>query len=236
MAITAETPVREIAVELPTAIPALENFGIDYCCNGKHTLAEACTKRDLNVAPVLAELEQLERQNSHALETQWENASTKDLTDYIVRKHHAFTRNQLALIRDLADRVERRHGATHPEIFQVSEAFAAISTELEEHFFCEESILFPYIAQLGTNEQPASPPVFGSAQQPVTRIMIDHEHTGDEFRLLREITNNYLPPEDACTTFRALYHALDDLEQDLHRHIHLENDILFPRALAQANA
>lgn len=234
MVITSETPVRDIAVELPIAIPALEHFAIDYCCGGKHTLVEACTKRDLNVASVIEELERLERQNLNSPETQWKQASLKDLTDYIVRKHHAFTRDQLGLVRDLAAKVERRHGAKHPEIFQVSEALAAISAELEHHLFCEENILFPYIAQLGTDGQPALPPVFASVQQPVTRMMMDHDHTGDELRLLREITNDYLLPEDACTTYRALYHALEDLERDLHRHIHLENNMLFPRALGQA--
>jgi len=234
MAITAETPVRDIAIELPTAIPALEHFGIDYCCGGKRTLAEACSKGDLNLEPVLEELERLGQQSSSPTETQWQQAPLRELTDHIVRKHHAFTRDQLGLLRDLAAKVERRHGDKHPEVFQVSEALAAITAELEHHFFCEENILFPYIAQLGTGEQPALPPVFDNVQKPVTRMMLDHDHSGDELRLLREITHNYLLPEDACTTYRALYRALEDLERDMHRHIHLENNILFPRAIEQS--
>lgn len=233
MEITSETPVRDIAVELPAVIPVLERLSIDYCCGGKHTLAEACAKRDLSVVPVLEELEH-QQQNAESPETPWQTVPLKQLTDHIVQKHHAFARGHLDLIRDLAAKVERRHGNSHPEVFQVSEALAAISAELTHHFLCEESVLFPYIAQLEAGENPTLPANFGSVQQPVTRMMMDHDHTGDELRLLREITNNYQPPVDACTTYRALYRALADLEQDLHQHIHLENNILFPRALAAA--
>jgi regulator of cell morphogenesis and NO signaling len=228
--ITSETPVRDIAVELPV----LERLDIDYSCEGKHTLAEARAKRDLSVVPVLEELEH-QQQNATSLETPWRTAPLNQLTDHIVQKHHAFARGHLDLIRDLAAKVERRHGASHPEIFQVSEAFASISAELTHHFFCEENILFPYIAQLEAEEsRPTLPAAFGTVQQPVTRMMMDHDHTGNELRLLREITHNYEPPADACTTYRALYRALADLEQDLHQHIHLENNILFRRALAAA--
>lgn len=233
MDINSETPVREIAVAFPTAIPVLERYRIDYCCGGQHTLAEACAKHDQDISPVLQELK-LRPQNLGSSETNWQTAPFTQLIDHIVHKHHDFTREQLALIRDLAVKVERRHGDTHPEVFQVSTAVASVTTELTHHFFCEENILFPYVAQLGLGEKPALPPVFGSVEQPVTRMMMDHDHTGNELRLLREITHDYRLPDDACTTYRALYRALEDLEQDLHQHIHLENNILFPRALAAA--
>lgn len=233
MEITSEIAVRDIAIGIPSAIPVLEQFNIDYCCAGKHTLAEACAKRGLSVTPVLQELER-QRQRGASPETDWQTAPLKQLIKHIVEKHHVFTRRQLELVRELAAKVERRHGNSHPEAFQVSTAIASISAELTHHFSCEEEMLFPYIARLGGNERPALPPVFDSVEQPVTRMMKEHDKTGDEFRQLREITNNYQPPADACTTYRALYRALEDLEQDLHRHIHLENNILFPRALAAA--
>lgn len=233
MEITSETPVRDIAVKLPAAIPVLERLSIDYCCGGKHTLAEACAKHDLSVAPVLKELEH-QQQNATPLETSWQTAPLKQLTDHIVQKHHAFSRGHLDLIRELAERVERRHGASHPEVFQVREVFASVSAELKNHFFCEESLLFPYIAQLDVEENPVLPAEFENVQQPVTAMMMGHDQTSDKFRLLREITHNYQPPVEACTRYRALYRALADLEQDLHQHIHLENNILFPRALATA--
>ena len=231
MVITAETPVRDIVVEVPNAIPVLEQFGIDYCCGGKHTLAEACTKRDQSIALVLEELE-CRGQDITAPEAQWQTAPLCELIHYIVQKHHSFTRDQLTLIQELASKVERRHGATHPEVHKVNEALAVIGAELTHHFFCEENMLFPYIEQLDREQRPLPPVVFDNIQQPVARMMMEHDQTGDEFRVLREMTNNYRPPDDACTTYRALYRAMEDLERDLHRHIHLENNILFPRALS----
>ncbi|HYK37518.1 iron-sulfur cluster repair di-iron protein [Alloacidobacterium sp.] len=230
MIITAETPVRDIAVEAPDAIPVLEQFGIDYCCGGKYTLAEACAGRDQNVAIVIEELE-CRGQNMDQPENAWQTAPLPDLIDYIVGKHHAFTRDQLGLVLQLAAKVERRHGAEYPEIYKVNEKLMVISAELTHHFFCEENVLFPYIKQLSWNQKPLAQAVFGSVQQPVTRMMMDHNQTGDELRMLREVTNNFLPPDSACTTLHALYRALEDLERDLHQHIHLENNILFPRAL-----
>ena len=230
MLITAETPVREIVVADPAAIPVLEKFGIDYCCGGKHSLADACTKRNHDVAAVI---EQLERQASgkNATGADWQTAPLKDLIAHIVQHHHAFARQHLELIRELAFKVQRRHGASHPEIFKLVEELAVIRAELTHHFSCEEDVLFPHIEQLEKSGQPVAHPVFANIQQPVTRMIMDHNQTGAELRVVREATNNYVPPADACTTFRALYRALEELERDLHQHIHLENNILFPRAV-----
>ena len=235
MAITSETPVRDIAVECPIAIPVLERFGIDYCCGGKRSLAEACTRHDVHLAPVLEALER-QQQDTTAPESHWQNAPLKELTDYIVQRHHAFTREQIKLIHGLLVKVENRHGAGHPEVFNIGKVFAGISSELTHHFFCEENILFPCIVKMEAGQQAALPPVFGTVEQPITRMMTDHDQAGEELRQLRTLTGNYQPPAAACTTWRALYRALEDMEQDLHRHIHLENNILFPRALAQAGA
>lgn len=233
MVITSETPVREIAVELPAAIPVLERFDIDYCCGGKHTLAEACSQHNVALAPVLKELHQ-HQQRKDLPESQWKDASLRQLIAHIVEHHHEFERRQLNLLQELVTKVERRHGILHPEIFQVSTALSAARAELMHHFSCEEGVLFPHIGQLEANERLAFPPVFSSLEQPISRMMQDHDHTGNELRLLRRITNNYQPPEDACPTFRALYKTMEELEYDLHRHIHLENNILFPRALELA--
>jgi regulator of cell morphogenesis and NO signaling len=235
MHITSETPVRDIAVEHPTAIPVLERLGIDYCCGGKHTLAEACAKGGVDLAPVLEELEH-RQPGTDAPEAQWKNASLKEIAEYVVQRHHAFTREQIKLIADLMKKVEARHGADHPEVFEIGKIFAVTSSELTHHFFCEENILFPYIGKMEAGQQAALPPVFGSVEQPITRMMMDHDQAGEELRALRGLTNDYTPPTAACPTWRALYRALEDLEQDLHQHIHLENNILFPRALVQSRA
>ena len=230
MVITADTPVRDIVLAYPGAIPILEQFGIDYCCGGNHSLAGACTRRNHDVSVVIEELNH-QPNNAATSEVYWNTAPLGDLIGHIVRKHHAFARQHLNLAQELADRVERRHGPTHPEIYKISEAIAAISAELTHHFSCEETVLFPHIEQLEKRGQSVVHPVFENIQQPVTKMIMEHNQTGEELRTLREATNDYVPPSDACTTFRALYRALEELERDLHRHIHLENNILFPRAL-----
>lgn len=230
MVITADTPVREIVVETPNAIPVLEQFGIDYCCGGNCTLAEACTKGNQSLVVVIEELER--RFDGPPPDVQWQTAPLTELIHFILQKHHAFTRNQLALIQQLATKVELRHGPLHPEIRKVNEALATICEELKHHFFCEENVLFPYIEMLEQKETLVAQNTFSSIDQPVARMMAEHNQTGDELRALREITNGYQTPQDACTTYRALYGAMEDLECDLHRHIHLENNILFPRAVA----
>lgn len=232
MSISVDQPIGEIAIERLEAVPVLERFGIDHCCGGEYTLAETYSNRELQAAVVANELEH-QQKPLNPRSVRWEKVPLKELAEHIVKKHHTYTRKQLELIGSLADKVERRHGMNHPELFQISTAVDAIRTELIQHFVCEESILFPYIAQLGAGDRPALPPVFSSMEQPIERMM-DHDHTGSELYLLREITNNYQPPADACLSYRALYRALEDLEQDLHWHIHLENNILFPRALEQA--
>ncbi len=236
MAITAETPVRDITVEFPITIPVFERLAIDYCCGGQHTLAEACAKRNLQLAPVLEELEHQQEQNTSPPENHWRKAPLKELSEYIVQKHHAYTRDQLKLIDGLMAKVEQRHGVEHPEVFQVSKALAVLNSELTHHFGCEETTLFPYLAALGAERKPELPAMAkNSMERPITRMMMDHDQAGDELRTLRKLTSNYTTPPAACATWRALYRALEDLELDLHQHIHLENNILFPRALEQAH-
>ncbi|QNI35836.1 iron-sulfur cluster repair di-iron protein [Edaphobacter albus] len=233
MVITLDTPVREIAVEVPSAIPVLKRFDIDYCCGGAHSLAEACSQHNVEAAPVLEELER-HRQRQGSSGPQWKKFPLQDLIDHIVHHHHEFARDQLDLLQELATKVERRHGNSHPEIFNIGIALGAVRAELIHHFSCEEDVLFPYIKQLETEERSVSSPVFSNLEYPISRMMQDHDHTGEEFCQLRKTTNNYQPPTDACTTFRALYKTMEDLESDLHQHIHLENNILFPRALELA--
>lgn len=238
MTFTSETPVRDIATSFPTAIPVLERLGVDYCCGGQHTLAEACSRHNIAIARVLEELEEIQQeQGANVAESHWLSAPLKDLTEYIVKKHHAYTREQLKLIDELMNKVEQRHGAEHMEIFKLSKAVAVLASELRHHAECEEANLFPYIAALGTNEKKDLPaPAKGSVKMPITRMMADHDQTGEELRNLRGLTDHYTPPAEACPTWRALYRAIEDLETDLHQHIHLENNILFPRALEKAQA
>lgn len=233
MIITSEALIRDIAVELPTAIPVLERLGIDYCCGGKNTLVEACTNRNLKLEPVLEELDRQQQQNPTPTEIGWTVAPLREFSEYIINKHHAYTRDQLKLIDGLMTKMEHHHGADHLEIFQVGKAFAVISSTLTRHFDWEETTLFPYIATMETEQQPDLPA--SSIDLPIALLMAEHDQAGSKFRMLRELTNNYTPPRVACPTWRALYGAMEELEFDLHQHIHLENNILFPRALEQAH-
>ncbi len=231
MSVGLETPVCEIVTEHPETIPVFERLGIDYCCHGKHTLTQACKRQNLDSADVLAAIE---AQSPNGADRLWQNVSLTDLCRHITQRHHDYTRQQLTLIRQLLEKVQRRHGANHPEVFAIGELIAAAEAELAHHFHCEEDVLFPYIARLEEDRAAAPPAMFQDISQPLQRMMAEHSHTGDELSMLREKTNNYQPPADACTTFRALWKAMEDLEADIHLHIHLENNILFPRAQALA--
>lgn len=237
MVITSETSVRDIAVRFPTAIPMLERIGIDYCCHGQHTLTEACANKKIAVAPVLEELEKLQPQIADPAESRWAHAPLKELSEYIVKRHHAYTREQLTLIDGLMTKVEDRHGPEHAEVYRIGKMVAVFGSELRHHTECEENNLFPYIAALGTDQKVELPaPANGSLNLPITHMMTDHDKTGEELQALRQLTNDFTPPPEACPTWRALYRALEDLELDLHQHIHLENNILFPRALEHVHS
>lgn len=229
----AETLVREIVLENPSAIPLLEQHGIDYCCGGAQSLAQACQRGGIPVSALLEELTSLAHSEAPAPET-WLTAPLPALIDHIVDRHHAYARQQLAIILPLAQKVSVRHGTLHPELLQLDEHLRHLEAELAHHFACEENILFPAIRRLATGHHPLFPPVFGNIAQPIARMLADHAQTGDELRALRTISHDLEPPAEACTSWRALYQAVADLETDLHRHIHLENNILFPRA--QQNA
>ncbi|HEU5407874.1 MAG TPA: iron-sulfur cluster repair di-iron protein [Nitrospira sp.] len=237
MVITSETPVRDIAVAMPTAIPMLERIGIDYCCHGQHTLTEACARKDIALAPVLEELDKLQPQSTGSEESRWAHAPLKELSEHIVKRHHAYTREHLKLIDTLMAKVEQRHGAEHPEVFQLGKALAVFGSELKHHTECEETNLFPYIAAIGTDQLQELPaPAMGSLKMPISHMMADHDQAGEDLQTLRKLTNNYTPPPEACPTWRGLYSAIEELEADLHQHIHLENNILFPRAIKQAES
>lgn len=231
MSATLEKPVCDIVTEHPEVIPLFERLGIEYCCHGTHTLEEACAKKNLASADVVAEIEALDDNSTAPSEHE---KSLGELCRYISEQHHGYARRQLPLIRELIGKVQRRHGISHPEVYFIGEMIAATEAELMHHFHCEEDVLFPYISMLEEDPTSSPPPMFQDISQPVKRMLSDHIHTGENLGLLREKTNNYQPPEDACTTFRALWKALEDLDKDLHLHIHLENNVLFPRALALA--
>jgi regulator of cell morphogenesis and NO signaling len=229
----ASATVRELAVEVPNATRVFEKFGIDYCCGGKKPLDEACNVAGLQVDEVMKALQKAASPSSTA-QYELRSGSLAELIDHIVKTHHKFTREEIVRLRALLDKVCSKHGERHSELLSVRETFAGLAQELTLHLMKEENVLFPYITRMEeatTEKEPVLPPPFGSVQNPVRMMMQEHDGAGEALRQIRAATGNFTAPDDACISYRTLYQALEGFEADLHQHIHLENNILFPRAI-----
>ncbi len=221
-ALTPDTTVGKIAVEHPLATRVLARHSIDFCCGGGKPLAEVCTRLGLDTEAVLKEIQQ-ELASSDEPERRWDEAPLEDLIDHILTAYHRPLDEELPRLEAMARKVHKVHGEKDPERFaELLAVYLALKAELQEHMMKEEQILFPMIRQ-GRGAM---------ASGPVSMMMHEHDSAGNALRRLRELTNDYQPPEEACTTWRALWHGLAALETAMHEHIHLENNILFPRALA----
>lgn len=229
--ITSERTLREIVSENFASASVLEKYGLDFCCNGGTTLTEACSRKGLDVATIASELATVEADEASPRHIQWE---LPFLIDYIVNNHHAYVRAQIPLIGLHLSKVERAHGERHPEVYEVAEIFRSESEAFEDHMAKEEQILFPFMKVLyrahRDGGQLQSPP-FGSVAGPIGMMLDEHEQTGDAMARIRGLLADYTPPVDACTTMRLLYKELDAFERDLHKHVFLENAILFPKAI-----
>jgi regulator of cell morphogenesis and NO signaling len=225
--------VREYALEMPRATCIFEKLGIDYCCGGGKSLADACAKAGVAVDEVLGSLKGIENPDGMSASEGWQAVSLAELIAHIVEKHHAFTRQELARLDALVVKVCGVHGQNHPELFRIQKQFQELSRELEPHMLKEERVLFPFIIQMeeaAKNNRTLPTPPFGTVRNPVRVMMAEHDAAGDILRAMREVSSDYTTPEDACISYQTLYDALAALEADLHQHIHLENNILFPRA------
>jgi regulator of cell morphogenesis and NO signaling len=223
--------VRELAAGNPSAARIFEGFGIDYCCGGGKSLAEACAAARVNLDEVKTALE---RPLSETKDRDWQKACLAELVAHIVNKHHRFTKEEINRLTPLIAKVEGVHGKNHPEINQVQGLFRGLAQEMTMHMMKEEHLLFPYIEQLeqavNRGAQPV-PPMFGTVENPVRMMMMEHDASGEALRRIRELTGGYTAPAEACVSYQTLYKALQEFEADLHQHIHLENNILFPRAI-----
>ncbi len=235
MTIAANNTVGAIAAEFPNAAREFEKLGIDYCCGGTRTIEQACAAAKISVEEALQRLETSASAAKSGASQDWQSQPLADLIGHVNSTHHVFVRQESPRIEALAEKVFGVHGQRHPELEQVAEVFAALANELSVHLMKEEQILFPYVIRLEESHlagEPAPPAMFGTVVNPVRMMMQEHDGAGDALRSLREITHDYAVPADACASYRALYQALQEFEADLHQHIHLENNILFPRAVA----
>lgn len=225
--------VREVVVESPDTTKVFEQLRIDYCCGGDVPLAEACTNAGLEFENVIKLLEDVKKtQQPQTLDFQ--SCTLAELTTYIVEKHHTFTRDEMGRLADLSRKVIAAHSENHPELKEVDQTLQRLFDELGPHLLKEEHILFPYIQSLEKARSAKSelqPPPFGSINNPVRMMIMEHEDAGDLLRDLRRISMDYVTPPDGCFTFQMFNRGLEAFEHDLHQHIHLENNILFPRAI-----
>jgi len=226
MPVLAERTVGELAVENPAAARVFEKHGIDYCCGGKNTLEAACRERGIEIEALIGELAV---SRSESEERDWKAARLSELIGHIVARHHAYLKSELPRIADLYAKVVRAHGEREPRLAEANEVFAALKEELDAHLMKEEMILFPAIVRM---EAGSNAGVTCSIEHPIARMEYEHESAGRALAQMRHLTLDYYIPEEACNTYRALFAALVELEADLHQHIHLENNILFPRAAA----
>jgi regulator of cell morphogenesis and NO signaling len=232
--LTTTTTLADVAGSSLAAVRILEDHGLDYCCAGKRPFAEACIARQLSPESVLHEIEVASRE--HKQEQDWRYAPLDELVHHIVKTHHEYLKLELPSLAKRISKVYRVHGARDPQTLgRILEVFRALRQELEMHMRKEEIVLFPFIEQYGVaiNQRlPLPPTPFGSIANPIAAMERDHSDAGDALGELRSLTGNYELPSYACSTVKALYDGLQALEADLHIHIHLENNILFPRAIA----
>lgn len=235
MHFTNEQTVGEIAATEPSSIRVFESFGIDYCCGGKRGLADACSRVGVSVEHVLDRIADAEREAHAPVPAGWDTAPLSTLIRHIVDRHHAYVRAEAPRIDGLLLKVITRHGERRPEVAEIRRLFLAATQELATHMLKEEQVLFPHIVRMEQATQagqPLQPAFFGSVSTPIAHMVADHDDAGALLSRMSELAGGYAAPEGACPTFRALYQALLEFERDLHRHVHLENNVLFPRAIS----
>jgi regulator of cell morphogenesis and NO signaling len=230
--ISAGTPIGDIiAHDLRTA-KVFNRYGLDFCCGGRATLAEACRVREIDPGRVLGDLRDIDGTAEPPLDvTTW---PLEQIIERIVSHHHVYVRRRIPEIATYLERLTLTHGAERPELPRIATIFSGVATDLTRHMQKEELVLFPYIQALAVAERthrPLPETPFGSVTVPIDAMRDEHADAAAELWLLRVLTNEYQPPQHACATWRVCYQALDEFERDLQQHVHLENNVLFPAAL-----
>lgn len=208
-------------------------FGIDYCCGGKKPLDEICQKKNIDPNLVREALQALDRMPrfDHA---EVANQPLDQLAEHIVAQHHRYVNESIPILYELTAKVARVHGERHPELHDIARHFSAVANELQLHMHKEERMLFPYITELAVASREGRRvmrPIFGSVTHPVRMMEAEHESAGSAMEEIRRLSADFTPPDGACTSYRVLFAKLNEFEQDLHRHVHLENNVLFPKAI-----
>lgn len=232
MKITEENTLAEVVKANYKASEIFELYGLDYCCNGKRSIGAACKEKNIDTDEVLGRIKLLSSDENG--KENFDDFELDELIDYILNKHHSYVAKMLPVIDAHAEKVYSAHGKNHIELEEVRNIWNETSAELSNHMMKEERMLFPYIKNLVSakrNSLAYQYPPFGTVGNPINMMEQEHTSAGNAFYKIREITNNYEIPSDACATFEVFYRELAEFENDLHRHIHLENNILHPKAI-----
>jgi regulator of cell morphogenesis and NO signaling len=224
--------VAEIVTKNYKAADIFKKYNIDFCCGGKISLQRVCEKKKIDYEQISFELGNLD--NSLSASQNYNNWDLDFLLDYVVNVHHKYVSENTPLIIQYTEKVARVHGKEHPENIEIDKLFKEISSELLPHMEKEENVLFPFVKQLfeaNKYKHELERPFFHSAQNPIKAMEMEHENAGEIFEKIKKLSNSFTPPEDACNTYRVLYAKLEEFESDLHTHIHIENNIVFPKAI-----
>lgn len=233
MELSKESKVKEIALSHPGARQILEDAGVDYCCGGDKSLREACLRGEVAAEEILKRLRENKTQTEPD-EKAWITSPLRDLTQYIREQHHRYVREAIPRLRALLTKVRGKHGGRHSEIEEIEKLFGEVGREMTAHMQKEEQILFPYIEALERSADgngSVEPPFFQTVRNPVHAMMKEHDAVGDLVKQIHNVSDGYRVPADGCASYKALYQDLRKFEADLHQHVHLENNILFPRAV-----
>lgn len=221
-----------VAEDFRTAA-VFSNYGIDFCCKGDRTIEEVCTKNNIDSDELLGKLMEVQISNQQQ-SIDYRSWSLDLLAEYIEKKHHRYVEEKIPVLRQFLEKLCKVHGQKHPELLEITALFIGSSKELSAHMKKEELILFPFIKRMVKAKLeglPIQSPQFGTVENPIAMMKHEHENEGDRFRQIADLSNNYTPPADACNTYKVTFAMLDEFEKDLHLHIHLENNILFPEAI-----
>lgn len=233
MNIHPDLTVGEVVARHYRAAEVFNRYGIDFCCGGKKTLNKACADKNLAWETLATELDQV----VHAPDMPSQHTETWEpdfLAEFIEKTHHRYLRENLPLLQEFTSKIAKVHGARHPELKMVEKQVQLLADDLMEHMLKEERILFPYIkamcaAQRQHLQSPDTP--FGTVQNPIRMMEHEHDYAGSLLENVRDLTAGFTPPEDACTTYRVAFAKLEELDKDLRWHVHLENNVLFPKAI-----
>lgn len=234
MSITKDSNIGKMVAENYRYATVFKTAGIDFCCNGNRSIEDACAKKNIDTNELLQQLEAAAALGNAGAEVDYRGWPLDLLADYIEKTHHRYVEAKIEEITPYLTKVMRVHGGNHPELLEIGELFFQSAQELTSHMTKEEGVLFPHIrnmveAQIKNAPLPESN--FGEVKNPIEVMHMEHDNEGERFRQISELSDNYTPPVDACGTYRVTFSLLQEFEDDLHKHIHLENNILFPKAI-----